>query len=379
MIAPTQLKKPSNWQDFETLCKLLWGEIWDCSDSIKRHGRQGQNQHGVDVYAYVEKYNGYCGIQCKGKDDYTNAQLTEDEIDAEIEKAKTFEPALSLLVFATTANKDAKIEGYIRKKDVENRKLGLFKIDIASWEDIVDHLERYKETYNWYVNNCQFKDTTDVSVTFNGEEKITIHPEYIMTTTHYEYKQFSQAEIDLRRQMRSLEWLKTPLITPFNQPQKIDKRWCKLHIHIENIGSTVIKTPKLILYFRPEYIEELDDRFYYCNAFGINEAAKAQINASRDTKREVFQTHPNVVEYRPKESVFVQKDDRDFTISIITADDVSAFPLYWRFLCEDYQKEGFLTINVKPNIENKIMNIVVENESEVKPDKVTIEPKIIEK
>lgn len=379
MIAPTQLKKPSNWQDFETLCKLLLGEIWDCSDSIKRHGRQGQNQHGVDVYAYVEKYNDYCGIQCKGKDDYTNAQLTEDEIDAEIEKAKTFEPALSLLVFATTANKDAKIEGYIRKKDVENRKLGLFKIDIASWEDIVDHLERYKETYNWYVNNCQFKDTTDVSVTFNGEEKITIHPEYIRTTTHYEYKQFSQAEIDLRRQMRSLEWLKTPLITPFNQPQKIDKRWCKLHIHIENIGSTVIKTPKLILYFRPEYIEELDDRFYYCNAFGINEAAKAQINASRDTKREVFQTHPNVVEYRPKESVFVQKDDRDFTISIITADDVSAFPLYWRFLCEDYQKEGFLTINVKPNIENKIMNIVVENESEVKPDKVTIEPKIIEK
>ena len=25
MIAQTQLKKPSNWQDFEKLCKLLWG------------------------------------------------------------------------------------------------------------------------------------------------------------------------------------------------------------------------------------------------------------------------------------------------------------------------------------------------------------------
>lgn len=87
MIAPTQLKKPSNWQDFEKLCKLLWGEIWTCEDTIKRHGRQGQNQHGVDVFSYVEKYGGYCGIQCKGKDDYTNAQLTEREIDAEIEKA----------------------------------------------------------------------------------------------------------------------------------------------------------------------------------------------------------------------------------------------------------------------------------------------------
>ena len=88
MIAPTKMKKPSNWQDFEKLCKLLWGEIWDCEDTIKQHGRQGQNQHGVDVYAYVEKYKGYCGIQCKGKDDYINAELTEGEIDAEIIKER---------------------------------------------------------------------------------------------------------------------------------------------------------------------------------------------------------------------------------------------------------------------------------------------------
>ena len=81
MIAPTQIKKPSNWQDFETLCKLLWGEVWVCEDSIKRHGRQGQNQYGVDVYAYVDKYQGYCAIQYKGKDDYTKALLTETEID----------------------------------------------------------------------------------------------------------------------------------------------------------------------------------------------------------------------------------------------------------------------------------------------------------
>lgn len=48
MIAPTQIMKPKNWQDLEKLCKLLWGEIWNCSDSIKQHGRQGQAQHGVD-------------------------------------------------------------------------------------------------------------------------------------------------------------------------------------------------------------------------------------------------------------------------------------------------------------------------------------------
>ena len=94
-------------------------------------------------------------------------------------------------MFATTANKYAKIEGYIRKKDIENLCNGHFKVDIASWEDIVDLMERYHSTYNWYVNNCQFKDTTDVSVTFNGEGDSTIHPEFIKEITRYEYKELS--------------------------------------------------------------------------------------------------------------------------------------------------------------------------------------------
>lgn len=378
MIAPTQMKKPSNWQDFEKLCKLLWGEIWGCEDTIKRHGRQGQNQHGVDIFANVEKYGGYCGIQCKGKDDYTNAQLTESEIDAEIEKATSFEPELKLLVFATTANKDAMIEGYIRKKDVENRQKGLFQVDIASWEDIVDQLERYRITYNWYVNNCQFKEATNVSVTFDGEEEKTIHPEYVRTTVHYEYKKMSDLELSIISQLKDISILNVGgSLMSLNRPSQVDKRWCKLNIKIENIGKTVIKTPKLVVYFRPEDIEKIDDDFYYCNALGINEAAKAQINARKDAQREVFQTYSNELEYIPKNSVFVQTDHRDFYMSIIPADGVKALPLCWRFLCEDYHKEGFLTINVEPLIEEQTKTIIVHDESEIKPDEVSIEAKIV--
>ena len=379
MIAQTQLKKPSNWQDFEKLCKLLWGEIWVCEDTIKRHGRQGQNQHGVDVFSYVEKYAGYCGIQCKGKDDYTNAQLTESEIDIEIKKALDFEPKLKLLVFATTANKDAKIEGWIRKKDIENRAKGLFAIDIASWEDIVDQLERYRTTYNWYVNNCQFKDATDVHITFGGKEKIAIHPEYVRTIKHYEYKELMPFERTLLSQLKDLASPNFDAsIMPWNRPRRIDKRWCELNIRIENVGKTVIKTPKLVVSFRPEDIVKIDDDFYYCNDWGINEAAKAQINAGRDAKREVFQTYKNQLEYRPKNSVFVQKDYLHFHMSLIPADGIKALPLFWKFLCEDYQKEGFLTINVEPKIEECIRTIEVYDELELKPDEVCIEAKIVE-
>ena len=379
MIAPTQIKKPSNWQDFETLCKLLWSEVWACEDSIKRHGRQGQNQHGVDVYAYVDKYQGYCGVQCKGKDDYTKAQLTETEIDAEIAKALTFKPDLKLLIFATTANKDAKVEEYIRQKDIENRNNGHFKVDIASWEDIVDLMERYRSTYNWYVNNCQFKDATDVSVTLNGEEESTIHPEFIKEITRYEYKELSPLVQAMRKQYGDALFQTIPQITtPWNQPREIDMRWCDVDFRVENVGSTVIKNSKLILHFRTDDIIMIDDNFHYCNDFLINEAVKAQINARKDANRELFQTYKNEIEFRPKETVFVQTDVREFSISVKPADGIKVIPVFWRFLCEDYQKEGVLIINVEPSIEEKVKVITVHDSSHLRPEEVKVIPKIIE-
>lgn len=126
-----QLRKPENWQDFETLCKTLWGEIWDCPE-IKKNGRSGQNQSGIDIYGIPKSETGYYGIQCKGKDDYTSAQLTEKEIDYELQKATNFNPKLWKMYFATTANKDVKIEEYIRIKNLEYKSNGLFGVHIFS-------------------------------------------------------------------------------------------------------------------------------------------------------------------------------------------------------------------------------------------------------
>ena len=172
------MRKPEHWQDFEDLCKKLWGEIWNCP-SIKKNGRAGQCQHGVDVYGVPKGEIDYCGIQCKGKDDYTNAQLTENEIDREIQKALTFEPKLKRFIFATTANKDAKIETYVRKKDVESRVQGNFFIELYSWEDIVDLIEENKNTYEWYVNGQGFVGRNSLLVRINDVEKdLVLIPRY---------------------------------------------------------------------------------------------------------------------------------------------------------------------------------------------------------
>lgn len=185
MEGKLQLRKPENWQDFERLCKVLWGEIWECPDTIKRNGRQGQAQKGVDVYGVKKGECAYRGIQCKGKDDYTNSQLTESEIDNEIAKALLFTPKLKSFYFATTANKDVHIEEYIRKKNLESISNGGFEIDIFAWEDIVDLIEAHRNTYNWFLNNCSYKDVSDVEVFIGGEKEHTIFPEYYRITKEY--------------------------------------------------------------------------------------------------------------------------------------------------------------------------------------------------
>ena len=375
--------KPKNWQDFEKLCKLLWGEIWNCSDSIKLHGRQGQAQHGVDVYAYVEKYGGYCGIQCKGKDDYANAQLTEAEIDNEIDKAKTFSPKLKRFIFTTTANKDAVIEQYIRQKDIECIELGLFHIDVFSWEDIVDLLERERTVYNWYLNNCQFKEATDIKVVFQNEkDEYTVSPLYLRTTYKYKCKEPVNNILGLNGlffQQQYANTLNVPSIQDVLNPKtKVNKCWCKLSIKIVNVGNTVIKSPKMTVWFREEDIDKISDRFSYMQPSVFHDQnAVATINAERARKREVYQKYTNGVEYKPLDSVFVQKDERRFSISIIPKQDVDCFPLFWQFLCEDYSKKGSLTIKVTPQYEDIVKVVEVENKEDER-EEVIIEPKIVE-
>ena len=209
MIAPTQIRPPENWQDFELLCKKLWGEIWNCPDIIKRNGRSGQKQCGVDIYGTPNGSTEYYGIQCKGKDNYTHAQLTKKEIDAEITKAKNFKPALKAFYFATTAVKDAAIEEYIREKNVENITNGGFAIDIFSWEDIVDLLKEHRLTYNWYINNCQYADNSDVNISISlDDDDDALHPEYFRITQKYKLRERNYTEeymgIKLFRQYRFL-------------------------------------------------------------------------------------------------------------------------------------------------------------------------------
>ncbi|WP_289161335.1 hypothetical protein [uncultured Parabacteroides sp.] len=383
MIAPTQIRKPENWQDFEKLCKKLWGEVWDCSDTIQRNGRSGQKQCGVDVYGLPKGEIAYYGIQCKGKDDYTNSQLTEKEIDAEIEKALNFKPKLKRFLFATTANKDVLIEEYIRERNILHIQKGLFEIYLSSWEDIVDILECHRTTYNWYLNNCQYKDASDIDVFLEWKKEITIEPQYIKNITSYQFKERNQLFGLTAQQQASFELLSREpslnMMDIMNPKYDVDYRWCNFKVNIKNTGSTVVEDYRLKLIFDGESIEDLSDKFHYENSRYLSDAAKAQINAEKRASREVFagREYRNVIEYIPKDTTMVQNDHRTFKIGIKPKDEVTDIWVQWQVLSRDYSKLGELRIKVVPIYEEKQKIITVYDSSEVKETEVVVVPKII--
>lgn len=383
MIAPTQIRKPENWQDFEKLCKKLWGEIWNCPDTIKRNGRLGQSQNGVDIYGIPKGESQYSGIQCKGKDNYTNSSLTEKEIEHEIRKAEGFKPALKRFIFATTANKDVGIEEYVREKGIESRAHGLFEVHLACWEDIVDLLEDNRNTFNWYINNCQYKDNTDVDVTFKGQHEMTIFPEYYRTTVKYEVADFQERVI-----LPKYPLPKIGIFNNLNNPYRIEQnsmsnsntQWREIPIKIENVGATVIEDFKLYFRTKEEYIDTIDPGVEYMTGIEYSSAFKMEMNRRIDEEREVFESADscNELVYIPNNAVLVQKDRRFFTFKIGLKYGVTEIPIFWDFKSRDYHKSGELTINVNPQFEERVRIQKVNDSYETKQPEVLIEPKIVE-
>ena len=158
IFSSSQIPPPKNWQDFEDLCCDLWRAIWK-DPNTQKNGRQGQIQHGVDIYGRPNQETLWAGVQCKGKGNYNNELLTEQEVENEVVKAKSFEPKLSEFIIATTAPKDIKIETLARKITEKHLRNDLFSVHIWGWEDIVNRLGDFpnviEKHYNWLYQDTK--------------------------------------------------------------------------------------------------------------------------------------------------------------------------------------------------------------------------------
>lgn len=107
MTHTVELPTPRDWQVFEDICRDLFAAEWEDPETQK-HGRPGQEQHGVDVFG--RRDGRWQGVQCKRKSTFPEARLTEKEVGAEVAAARDFSQPLETLVIATTAPPDARIQ-----------------------------------------------------------------------------------------------------------------------------------------------------------------------------------------------------------------------------------------------------------------------------
>jgi len=365
MLSPQSLRRPSNWQDFETLCKKLWGEIWQCPE-IKKNGRTGQAQHGVDVYGKPTGEHSYFGIQCKGKDEYTDKQFSQEEIIKEVEKAKLFEPPLKKLYFASTAVKDTKIEAFVRKVNLEQEAKGLFEVHLFCWEDIVDLIDENKATADWYIKNQNYKSNHQAELTFlYGDTEILLKPKFKQTRTVYRMPppkiDLGLGFTDFNRLYRSVEPFHSSLamgsvVTNDYYRVKVNLNYVPIRLALKNTGTETLENYKVYITVEGDILDTTKDN----KTGGLMRLIipKNYVPTTRISENDQLTLTPRDHALVPNDrfvpEVFYIKPNSDCT----------ALKLHYKLLSRYYQQEGSLMINLEADIDYKSKYIEVMTEEE---------------
>jgi hypothetical protein len=138
------LPKPKNWQDFERKTRALFAQVL-ADPNTQMNGRTGQPQHGVDIWGYRDEDRAkLVGVQCK----LSNDEITAAELKAELEKAKSFVPAISHFFLVTTTARDAKIQQTTR--ELTQSLVGTDRpilVEVWGWEDIEENAANYADAW----------------------------------------------------------------------------------------------------------------------------------------------------------------------------------------------------------------------------------------
>lgn len=142
---------PANWQDFQILTLRLVEQLCEFA-TVREYGRQGQRQHGIDIYGEMPGEL-HLGVQCKEMK--PGKKLTLQLIQAEADAALDFQPGLNVFVIATTLAEDTALHKAVTT--LNSSKIYPFKISYWSWNHFNDKLNRscklMKDSYKNYAKS----------------------------------------------------------------------------------------------------------------------------------------------------------------------------------------------------------------------------------
>ncbi|MFN7106999.1 MAG: hypothetical protein ACK4MY_02150 [Brevundimonas sp.] len=148
---------PLYWQEFEDLTASVAEAVYGRRALVTAIGRPGQAQNGVDVH--VDDAGWKIGIQCKRKsavdergDPRPGGVITPDFLQAVVVGSDEFTPKLDQFILATTAPRDAVIQGQARVLSEQRRQAGLCPIKLWAWDDFVTFLNQYDALERTYYD-----------------------------------------------------------------------------------------------------------------------------------------------------------------------------------------------------------------------------------
>lgn len=138
---PQRFPTPTNDDDFERMCLELLRSHWS-RPGLELFGKRGERQYGIDILDLGGGTPIYAA-QCKLKEEHKS--LPPAEIQAEVDQAKQFHPPLGRYAILTTAKVSTQAQRKLREINQLHRKLGLFEVEIMTWETLCSLLQRYHQ------------------------------------------------------------------------------------------------------------------------------------------------------------------------------------------------------------------------------------------
>ncbi len=140
--------QPADENDFELLCVKLLRRHWN-SRQVELHAHRGEEQNGVDIIDLSGTIPLRAG-QCKLHDPAKS--IPPSEISGEVDKAKTFIPAIGVYTIMTTAKVSAKAQQRILEINLDHRARGLFTVELMAWNQMEELIAQYPEVQDEVYN-----------------------------------------------------------------------------------------------------------------------------------------------------------------------------------------------------------------------------------
>lgn len=169
-ISAVEIPKPLNWHDFQRSTRILFRCLL-VDDNIQELGREGQTQHGIDLLGCRDGDTAQpVGIQCRR----IKSKLTKEKMRSDVDEARAIQPPLTELIFATTADRDAKIQLAAAKLTNELKSSGWnCRVTVMAWPDLQHDIALHPDARKAFWPTVAIPEEPIIAAVKVSEETIT--------------------------------------------------------------------------------------------------------------------------------------------------------------------------------------------------------------